>query len=141
MREARRMRGNRRVDSGASAVEFALVMPMVILLVLGALDFGLLLQARAQAANAAREGVRFAALGYKAAEVEKIAQNSVTGVSGTVQAKAECISVNAVPCTLGGESSGNTAKVTVSIRYQGVTGLFPLLTETSFETSSVMRIE
>ncbi|MDO4784746.1 MAG: pilus assembly protein [Propionibacteriaceae bacterium] len=132
-----------RSERGAVAVEFALVMPLVILLVLGAIDFGLLLQARAQAANAAREGVRAAALGRTKADSEAIALNALTGVLGDVKAHAECVAVVGLPrtCTLGGASSGDDAKVSVTIRYQGVTGLFPMLADAEIVSVSTMRIE
>lgn len=137
------MKPTERSERGAAAVEFALVIPLVILLVLGAIDFGLLLQARAQAANAAREGVRAAALGRTKADSEAIALNAVSGILGEVKANAECVAVVGLPrsCTLGGASSGDDAKMTVTIRYQGVTGLFPALAGADIVSVSTMRIE
>ncbi len=48
----------RSVDDGAAAVEFALVVPLLLLLVFGILDFGRAYQAKMQLTHAAREGVR-----------------------------------------------------------------------------------
>lgn len=60
MRTARRP-GPR--DSGAAAVEFALVMPLLLLLLLGIIDFGRAWNMQIALTQAAREGVRVAALG------------------------------------------------------------------------------
>ena len=52
----------RRRDAGASAVEMAIVLPVLVLLAFGIIDFGRMLNAQIQLSQAAREGVRLAAL-------------------------------------------------------------------------------
>jgi len=57
-------------QSGAELVEFALVLPLLLLVVLGIVDFGLLFQRYEVLTNAAREGARVAVLpGYADADV------------------------------------------------------------------------
>jgi Flp pilus assembly protein TadG len=52
-------------------VEFAVVMPVMLLVLLGIIDFGLLFQQYQVVTNAAREGARIAVLpGYSATDVE-----------------------------------------------------------------------
>jgi hypothetical protein len=51
-----------RSERGAELVEFALVLPLLLLTVLGIVDFGLALQRFEVVNNAAREGVRVAIL-------------------------------------------------------------------------------
>ena len=51
-----------RADSGAELVEFALVFPLLLLVVLGIVDFGFLFQEYEVVTNAAREGARIAIL-------------------------------------------------------------------------------
>ena len=63
---ARQQRWRRR-DAGASAVEMAIVLPLLVLLVFGIIDFGRMLNAQIQLSQAAREGVRLAALAGGAA--------------------------------------------------------------------------
>ena len=46
-------------ETGASAVEFAIVLPLLILLLFGAIEFGLLLYNQQVITNASREGARF----------------------------------------------------------------------------------
>lgn len=53
----------RRRDEGASAVEFALVFPLIVLLIFGILQFGQLLGTYVTITNLAREGARQATVG------------------------------------------------------------------------------
>lgn len=50
-------------DRGAAAVEFALLLPVLLFLVFGIIDFGRALNAQITLTQAAREGARLAALG------------------------------------------------------------------------------
>jgi Flp pilus assembly protein TadG len=50
-------------DSGAAAVETAIVLPLLLLLVFGLIDFGRMLNAQITVTEAASEGARAAALG------------------------------------------------------------------------------
>jgi Flp pilus assembly protein TadG len=52
----------RRRDRGAAAVEFALVMPLLVLLVFGIINYGYMLSFRQAISQAAAEGVRAAAV-------------------------------------------------------------------------------
>jgi Flp pilus assembly protein TadG len=49
-------------QQGASAVEFAIVLPLLLLFVFGIIEFGILLYDKAVITNASREGARAAAL-------------------------------------------------------------------------------
>ena len=54
---------------GAAAVEFALLVPFLCLLLFGVIDFGYMLNRDTMINNAAREGVRTASVGGSSAEV------------------------------------------------------------------------
>ncbi len=56
------MRSGSGQDDGTAAVEFALVVPLLLLLVFGIIDFGRAYQAKVELTHAAREGVRVWAL-------------------------------------------------------------------------------
>jgi hypothetical protein len=59
-----------RSERGSQLIEFGLVLPLLLLVVLGIMDFGLLFQKYEAVTNAAREGARIAALdGYTEADV------------------------------------------------------------------------
>jgi Flp pilus assembly protein TadG len=61
LRQLHRWRGSDR-QSGAAAVELALVLPILLLLVFGIIDFGRAYNAKISLAQAAREGARVASL-------------------------------------------------------------------------------
>jgi Flp pilus assembly pilin Flp len=73
--QARRARGQeaapfRAGERGAAALEFALIAPVLLLLLLGIIEFGFMFQAQLALTHAAREGARMAAVGkYDAATV------------------------------------------------------------------------
>ncbi len=52
-----------REEDGAAAVEFALLLPLLVLLLFGLIEFGMAFNTRIQATNAAREAARMAVVG------------------------------------------------------------------------------
>ena len=66
-------------DRGATAVEVALLMPILLVLVMGIVDFGLALRAQITITQAAREGVRVAALKQTGAATR--AQTAASGLA------------------------------------------------------------
>src|SRR5881396_760682 len=79
----RRTRGNER---GAVLIEFALVLPLLLVIFAGMFDMGLASQRYQAVTNAAREGARMAVLpGYSTADVESRvgAYLTASGVPGT----------------------------------------------------------
>jgi Flp pilus assembly protein TadG len=62
--------GRKTSDRGTAAVEFVLVLPVLLLIVFGIIDFGRALNAQISLTGAAREGVRLAALGYPDAAIQ-----------------------------------------------------------------------
>jgi Flp pilus assembly pilin Flp len=50
-------------QDGAAAVEFALLLPLLVVLLFGVIQFGTAFNTRIQATNAAREGARMAVVG------------------------------------------------------------------------------
>ncbi|SRR6266567_6634275 len=100
---ARRLPGKR--DRGAAAVEFALMLPLLLLLLFGIIDFGRALNAQVTITQAAREGARLAALNQP--NVTGRTQASATGLSGVGVAI-----VSACP-----PGSGPTANADVKVSY------------------------
>lgn len=74
------MRLSRRGDGGAAAVETALVLPLVLLIVFGIIDFGRMMNAQITLTEAAREGARAEAL--DASVVDRV-QTVTAGLGGT----------------------------------------------------------
>ncbi len=128
-------------DRGAAAVEFALVVPALIVLIFGSIEFGLAVQARTMVGNAAREGVRVASLGGSVSDITSSALNALGSVSGTKAVTVTCTTPSNATCTIGAPNAGNTATVVVTLNYTGVTGMFPQLTNATLTGTSYMRIE
>ena len=78
--------GRRRSETGASAVEFALVAPILIILVFGVISFGVIFGQQLALGNAAREASRFGVVeGRTCAQVISSARDAANtiGMSGT----------------------------------------------------------
>jgi Flp pilus assembly protein TadG len=91
-------------DRGAAAVEFALLLPMLLLLLFGLIDFGRALNAQITLTQAARVGARMAALGE--ANVASQTQAAATGLSGVT------VTVTACPA-----DSGPSSDASVEVSY------------------------
>ncbi|MEH7525277.1 TadE family protein [Bacillus sp. JJ1503] len=61
-------------QKGQSLVEFALVVPVLILILCGIIDFGLILHAHLKIDHAGREAARAASIGKNEAEIKSIAE-------------------------------------------------------------------
>jgi Flp pilus assembly protein TadG len=75
-------------DEGASAVEFALVVIPLVLLVFGIIGFGILLAQQLGVSNAARQGARSGAVQYSGATSSAV-QTSCSTIVGQVQDAAK----------------------------------------------------
>ncbi|WP_430332001.1 TadE/TadG family type IV pilus assembly protein [Rhodococcus sp. ACT016] len=114
-----------RSDSGAAAVEFALVVPILITLVLGIIEFGRGYNVQNAVSAAAREGVRVMAIKKDASAARTAAQGA--GVFSPAITDAEiCIRISgAQGCSATTCPSGSTVTLTISYPLEYMTGLFP----------------
>lgn len=110
-------------DRGAVAVEFALVLPVLLLALVGVVEFGRVFNAQIVLTNAAREGARtFAITGnYSAAESSIL--NASASLSPTLTAAdfsiaSNCIALDATQPAL------KYSSVTISYPVHTVTGFF-----------------
>jgi Flp pilus assembly protein TadG len=109
---------NRRDERGAAAVEFALVVPLLLLMVLGVAEFGRAYHVQASLSQAAREGVRVMAL-----------QNDPAAAIAATRAAAPTltltnISVSPTSCVASGLTPTATATVTVTYSFTFLSSLF-----------------
>ena len=108
----RKERKGRRVawqsDRGAEIVEFALILPVLLLLGLGICDFGLLFQRYEVVTNAAREGARAAATGASNSEIVTVVGQYLTagGLTSQATVQIQTLAVGNLPL--------NAVKVSVS---------------------------
>lgn len=115
-------------DRGAAAVEFALIAPLLFMLVFAIIDFGFGIHAWDATHNAAREGARFGAVNPSTAQIEARVRRASDFLDQSV------MSVN-VQCAPEGSSSfgncgsgsswveGDVVRVTVSYLYSYMTPL------------------
>lgn len=100
-----------KTEHGAELIEFAMTFPLLLVVVMGIIDFGLLFQQYEVLTNAAREGARVSVLqGYAAADIQtrvnqylqgtSLSAASVTTTVGTAQTlsigSGLCVSVTPV---------------------------------------------
>lgn len=104
-------------ERGAAAVEFALVLPVLLLLVLGLLEFARIYNVQISLSNAAREGARVMAI-----------ENSVATARAAAVAAAPsvdpAISTAQVAVTPSSCSGGGTVSVTIEYQVTLMTGWF-----------------
>lgn len=93
---------HRRGDEGAAAVEFALVVVIFVTLLAGVIQFGFTFYEYIQVAHAAREGVRWAALGEEGQVVAR------------ATAAAPGLDAAQMLITVGGGVTNDAVRVTVS---------------------------
>jgi len=79
------MRKRLRHEDGASAVEFALICPLLILLIFGIIGFGIAFLQIQTMRGAVREGARYAATGGSVSDVQKHTVDSSTGSIANAQ--------------------------------------------------------
>jgi Flp pilus assembly protein TadG len=101
-------------DRGAAAVELALVLPLLLVLLFGIVDFGRMLNAQIVLTEAAREGARAAAMGYNPAA-------RITRAAGTTT-----VTRSTVTSCPGGDTRAD-AVVVLTHRFTAITPMGPLV--------------
>ncbi len=140
---------------GQSLVEFALVLPILMFIVFGIVDFGLGIRSYISLTNATREGARFAAVGNPAGSYPSNCDGSTnTTVIGRVCVAIEGLKLSDVQSVSvsypDGQASGNSVVVSATYVYHFVSplgalahfftdGTFP--TTITLSTKSDMRLE
>lgn len=117
-------------ERGAVAVEMAIILPLLLLILIGVIEFGRALNVQVSLTQAAREGARFAAVHYQdgAVDVAGTALSSAPSLDGL----GVSVSDNASSC-----APGSNVTVTTSVSLPsmsgfldaglfGAPGLFPL---------------
>jgi len=128
-------------------VEFALVLPVFLVLVFAIIDFGLGLYANVAVANAAREGARLGAVGATEAQI----QQRVYDTAGWAGNSITAINVSYIDEDGDGNiMSGDSVQVEVQCSYTFITPLVPMISLMSggliasslpCDSTAVMRLE
>jgi len=145
VRRSRRRTG--REEQGAQLVEFAFLVPILLLLIFGALDFGRAYFSWIILTNGAREGARVAAVGANEAAVADRVALAVSGLPvATVEPDACPVASNQAWCMDTDNLQGDRGEaMTVRLEYNfrfviptlwdGTAGVFPIV------AVSTMRLE
>ena len=105
----------RRAEEGAELIEFVIVFPILMLILAGILDFGMMFRSFEVVTNAAREGARVAVLpGYKLADVQVRVQEYLDSAGLKSPVTTELKTANVVT----GVGTISVQKVRVSYTYQ-----------------------
>jgi Flp pilus assembly protein TadG len=124
-------------EDGAQLVEFAIVLPLLLLVVLGIAEFGIIFQRYEVLTNAAREGARMAVLpGYSTADVQArvvayavaggIGDSDGDGVADFTAANVAVTDVN-VPLAAGPAMPCKRVTVSFTHNYMFIVGIGNLL--------------
>jgi Flp pilus assembly protein TadG len=145
-RAARWLRTHRAVrwndERGAAAVEFALVLPLLVLLLFGIIEFSRVWNLKQTLTDAAREGTRIAVISERMELTQTQLEDSVRRTVMRIAALAalDPAQLDIVP-TVGG-SPGTTAQVALTYPYDPLFGAwFPGLQSLQLSTTFVMRNE
>jgi Flp pilus assembly protein TadG len=123
-----------RDQSGASAVEFAFIVPLLILLVVGIAEFGRAFQVDSTLNAAAREGVRTMALQNDQAATRAMVQSVASSLNPAITDADITISPSACPLD---STGGTNVTVTIDYRLPFFTGFFG--TGVDLTATGVMR--
>ena len=118
---------SRRRDRGAAAVEFALILPVLLLLVGGVVDFGRVFFTHITLSHAAREGVRVWTLGKPG------------DVVATVESRAAGLTVTTDPASPTDCTPGAATTLTVSTSITYFTPVIAAILPTELDSQGVMR--
>jgi Flp pilus assembly protein TadG len=115
------MRTTVREERGASAVEFAFIVPLLIVLVLGIAEFGHAFQVQGTLSAAAREGVRAMALNNDPADARAVARNAAASLDPAITDAQITITPASCPTTGGGDTA---VRLTIDYPMPYLTGFF-----------------
>ncbi|WP_442544829.1 TadE/TadG family type IV pilus assembly protein [Arthrobacter sp. KN11-1C] len=110
-------------ERGAVAVEFAILAPLLIMLLLGIMEFGRAYNVQVSLSNAAREGVRVMAISNDQTAAKTAAKN--VAVSLNPQLADANFTFSPASCTVAGAQMSVTIKYTLST-LTGIAGPFPM---------------
>src|SRR6185503_12886172 len=129
----------RRSESGASAVEFALLLPVLMMILFGIIEFGLALYRQAILTNASREGARLGIV----QSISAITNGQINVAIDNYLTAAGIPPGNVTRAIVAGGVTGTPVTVTLTLPYTyavlpGLTSIVPTINLTA---QTVMRHE
>lgn len=133
-----------RGERGAAAVEFALIVPVLLSILFGIIDFGFAINRYTMLNNATREGVRAASLSASSVEVTKAVNDALADLQGKVTVTVTCKTPLGGTCGPWDSSHtrGGVAFVTATYTHTWLTPVGNLISpDLALTKTSQMRIE
>jgi len=115
-------------EKGQASIEFALVLPLVLLVLLGLLQVGVFMLEKLQVSGAAREGAREAAVTSDESRIEQAAKRAAPGMAISVEVDR-------------GANRGDPAVVAVSARPTELPLMGEVVDGLRLKSSATMRVE
>jgi Flp pilus assembly protein TadG len=139
------IRSGWRSERGAELIEFAVVMPILIFIIAGIFEFGMMFRALEAVTNAAREGARVGVLpGYNAPDVQTRVDDylNAAGLTGTHTTTV----TNQILATGAGTFTARSVNVSYPYQFVVLSGFAPLVGGGAFGSinltaAAVMRTE
>lgn len=125
-------------ERGAAAVEFAIVLPLLLLTVFGIVDFGRLLFVQIGLNSASIEGARASALGRDSGAVMSIARSSAPQVAQLAGLQENDIDIALQACPT--PPNGSITEVTASANFVWVTPIAILPVASDRVVSATSRL-
>ncbi|MEH7352858.1 TadE/TadG family type IV pilus assembly protein [Neobacillus drentensis] len=120
-------------ENGQSLVEFALILPVLVMLLFGIVDFGRAFHAYLTIDHAGREAARAASIGKDNAAVKLIAKNRATSIG----LKEDWVDVSTTSRTPGTE-----VQITITYPFNFITPVLgPLVKTIQLKDTTVMTVE
>jgi Flp pilus assembly protein TadG len=139
-------------ERGSAAIEFAIILPIFLLVLFGIINYGILMYDQAVVTNAAREGARWAAIHTSAIYGTSCTNSYSLAPADPCQAAysyahnllitfGASSSLTATYLASANFNSGTPQSVTVTYKYQGIGYYFGDLAEKEYSSKSVMLHE
>ena len=121
---------------GQALVEFAIILPVLILIIAGIIEFGMMLNSYLTIQNASREGARYGIMGANDTEIIQVVRNSSPNLDGSK------LSIEITPGDAS-RKSGDTINVKVIYDYDLIVPIISNLLGNTVELKSEtsMRVE
>ncbi|GAA3228522.1 TadE/TadG family type IV pilus assembly protein [Actinocorallia longicatena] len=133
-----RAAGARR-DGGAAAVEFALLLPLIVALLFGMIDLGVLLNTKITVTEAARQAIRTYVLTRDDDPDTRETTKRESGLAVLTALAGPPTTIDWTTCTeLSSTSTLRTATVKVTYERSAVIGLIPGLRRATLSSTAVM---
>ncbi len=136
MKQKQRLRLFIRREEGQSVVEAAFVIPLLILILCGILDFGWIFSNQLMVNNCSREGARYAIVNSDQTDLTTAVTNKVKSVSGMGDLDSLTVTVAKI-------NSNTDVQVTVKKKVKVLTplaGIFVPDQEVTLTSTSIMRL-